>query len=76
LDLVFSMDGRRFGAAFQYNDAPAITRSMRVALKDLALEYVFVIYTGEQLETAEERVIFLPLSEIQRLHEELNTIHE
>jgi uncharacterized protein len=46
LDLLVFRRGKKFGFEVKYSDAPATTKSMRVALADLALEKLFVIYPG------------------------------
>jgi hypothetical protein len=47
LDLVFIRHGRLCGIEVKYNEATAVTRSMRSALSELNLAHLFVIYPGE-----------------------------
>ena len=35
------------GIEIKYSDAPTITKSMQIALKDLSLKSLYVIYPGE-----------------------------
>jgi predicted AAA+ superfamily ATPase len=44
LDLLFDLRGRRLGFEFKYADAPRRTRAMTIALRDLDLESLTVIY--------------------------------
>ena len=46
LDLYLVRDGRRIGVECKRQDAPRVTRSMRVALEDLALDHLYVVYPG------------------------------
>lgn len=43
-------------------DAPRMTPSMRIALTDLKLERLIVVYPGEQCYALTEKVDVLPLS--------------
>jgi predicted AAA+ superfamily ATPase len=46
LDLMVLQRGRRYGFEFKYGDAPSMTKSMHVALRDLKLERLFVVHPG------------------------------
>jgi hypothetical protein len=46
LDLLFVHRGRRYGVEFKLNEAPAATRSMRIAIADLGLTHLWVVYPG------------------------------
>lgn len=61
LDLLMLKGGRRVGVECKRADAPGITRSMRVALADLALDELWVIYPGTRAYTLEERISVRPL---------------
>jgi predicted AAA+ superfamily ATPase len=67
LDLFFLKDGRRYGAEVKYADAPAMTRSMHVALEDLGLEHLWVVYPGKDAYELDQRVSVLPVAEISRI---------
>jgi len=47
LDLLVHWRGKRYGFEFKYSSAPTTTKSMHVALHDLKLAKVFVVYPGE-----------------------------
>lgn len=47
LDLLVIKDGRRIGFEFKYTDHPKVTASMRISLKDLNLDHLYVIFPGE-----------------------------
>jgi len=61
LDLLLLKDGRRVGVECKRVDAPRLTRSMRIALSDLQLEHLIVVYPGEQSYPLSERVAAVPL---------------
>lgn len=61
LDLLLELRGRRYGAELKYTDAPRMTKSMAVALKDLALERLYVIYPGSTEYALGERITALGL---------------
>ena len=61
LDLLVARGGRHYGFEFKYDDAPGTTKSMRVALADLALERLFVVYPGTRRFDLDERITALPL---------------
>ena len=62
LDLLMFKDGRRVGVEFKRADAPAITKSMRVALQDLALDALYVVYPGTRRYALADGVQAVPLS--------------
>jgi len=47
IDLLIYQSGQMIGIEIKYSDAPTITKSMQIALKDLKLKHVYVIYPGE-----------------------------
>ena len=67
LDLVLPRRGRRWGFEFKCTDAPKTTRSMHVALDDLKLDHLWVVYPGSLCYPLSERISALPLREIGSL---------
>lgn len=61
LDLLMFKDQQRVGVEFKRSDAPSLTASMRVALNDLKLDRLFVVYPGTQRYTLSEQVEVVPL---------------
>ena len=47
LDLFIFKNGKRLGFEFKYTDQPKITPSMHIAIQDLKLDHLFVIYPGK-----------------------------
>ena len=66
LDLMIFKDGRRLGVECKRVDAPRMTPGMRVALADLQLEHLVVIYPGDYAYPLDDRVTVTPLATIAR----------
>ena len=64
LDLLLFKNGRRLGVEVKRMDAPRFTPSMRIALDDLRLEQIVVLYPGTQEYTLAPRVRAVPLAAI------------
>jgi predicted AAA+ superfamily ATPase len=64
VDLFWQEHGRHWGIEVKYADAPKLTRSMAVALDDLGLDHLWVVYPGDRAYPLAEKVSTLPLSRI------------
>ncbi len=64
LDLFIHRYGKRTGFEFKYQDAPRITPSMHVAIEDIKLDRLYVIYPGTQEYPLSEVIHVLPLSAV------------
>lgn len=62
LDLLMERSGRRVGVEFKRADAPTVTASMRIALADLGLDALSVVYPGERRYPLADRIEAVPLS--------------
>ena len=71
LDLLVTAGGRRYGFEMKYSDAPGSSRSMRIALDDLGLERLWIIYPGDEPYDIDDRIKVLPVADIPSLGEEL-----
>lgn len=60
LDLLLFKDGRRLGVEAKRSDAPRMSRSMQIALDDLKLDRLAVIYPGTLRYPLAERVEAVP----------------
>jgi predicted AAA+ superfamily ATPase len=65
LDLFLLHRGKRLGIEFKRQDAPKMTRSMRVAMEDLKLDELWVVYPGVREYKLEDRIKVCPLSMIR-----------
>lgn len=63
LDLLLFHKGKRLGFEFKFGDAPTMTRSMRIALEDLKLDRLVVVYPGRRRYRLAENVEVSPLNE-------------
>jgi hypothetical protein len=64
IDLVMLKDGRMFGAECKRLDAPRLTPSMKIALQDLKLERILVIYPGSQRYGIADGIEAVPFEEV------------
>lgn len=71
LDLLILHEGKRYGFECKFADAPGTTRSMRVALEDLGLEHLWVVYPGDEGYVLDDRISALPVAEIGPLTESM-----
>jgi len=71
LDLLVMIGGKQHGFEFKYSDAPGHTRSMSVAMQDLKLERLWVIYPGDQEYPLDAKSFVIPVSSIPDLVEKI-----
>lgn len=62
LDLLLFKDNRRIGVEFKRSDAPKLTPSMRIALEDLKLDALYVVYPGLHRYALAPQVEAVPLT--------------
>ena len=67
LDLLLTRGGKRYGFECKFADAPGTTRSMRIALNDLGLEHIWVVYPGDEAYPLDEKISVLPVAGIPAL---------
>ena len=71
LDLLFVVNGRRYGVEVKFAEAPAVTRSMRTAIEDLSLHHLWVVHPGRLRYPADERITMWPIAEVDALGQEI-----
>ena len=64
LDLLLMLQGRRIGVEVKREDAPRLTPSMRIALDDLRLDQLTVVYPGNTVYELNDRVRVAPLASL------------
>jgi predicted AAA+ superfamily ATPase len=64
LDLLMFKRGRRVGIEVKHADAPKLTPSMRVAMADLKLDELLVVYPGDKPYTLADRVQVIPATRV------------
>ncbi len=62
LDLFMRKGGKRIGIEVKRQDAPSLSASMRIALEDLKLDRLVVLYPGDTAYQLADRVEVVPLS--------------
>jgi len=67
LDLLFFRSGRRFGIEFKHADAPALSRSIRIAMTDLKLEQLYIVYPGPTSYDLTDRIKVLALNNLSEI---------
>lgn len=66
LDLFFRYKGKNIGVEFKYTDAPKITKSMQIAMEDLNLDQVFVVYPGNIIFKLSDKITAVGLENIHK----------
>jgi predicted AAA+ superfamily ATPase len=69
LDLLLFRGDTRWGFEFKCSDAPVLSKSMRIAMEDLRLKSLFVVYPGKERYRLHENIEAFPLSHIMKLQE-------
>ena len=64
LDLLITRGGKRYGFEFKFADAPGTTKSMRVAMADLKLKRLLVVYPGTGRFDLDPDIVALPLGQV------------
>jgi len=64
LDLLLMRQGRRIGVEVKRQDAPRLTPSMRIAISDLGLDQLTVLYPGDEAYDLADRVRAVPLASL------------
>ena len=62
LDLLINRGGAKIGFEFKFSELPTTTKSMRVAMTDLKLKRLFVVYPGTRRFELDDDIIALPLT--------------
>ena len=62
LDLLLFKEGRRIGVECKRADAPVMTKSMQIALTDLKLDHLYVLYPGDKSYSLGKKVEVVPLA--------------
>jgi len=69
LDLLFFANGKRYGIEVKFSEAPEVTRSMYLALEELDLAHIWVVYPGEDSYPVHERISVWPLAKLAKLYD-------
>ncbi|HTT39178.1 MAG TPA: ATP-binding protein [Burkholderiales bacterium] len=64
LDLLTIKYGRRIGFEFKRTDAPSLTPSMRIAMRDLKLDRLLVLYPGSRRYALTDGIDVIPATDV------------
>jgi len=67
IDLFFLYRGHRYGIEVKFSEAPEVTRSMKIALDDLGLDHLWVIYPGQNAYPVHSKITVWPLQDVPGL---------
>jgi uncharacterized protein len=67
LDLLVRIADKHYGFEFKYADAPGASRSMHVAIEDLRLEHLWVVYPGQQEYSLDDKISAIPIDAVPTL---------
>ncbi len=66
LDLVFERKGKLYGVEVKYSQAPCLTSSMRLALAELSLAHLWVVYPGKENYPISDKVSALSITSLKK----------
>ena len=67
LDLLFLKNGRKIGFEIKLSGRPSLTPSMRIAVHDLKLDKLFVIYPGKENYDLGERIRVISIFDLEKI---------
>jgi uncharacterized protein len=67
LDLLVIAHGKHWGIEVKYQDAPTVTKSMRIAIQDLKLERLWVVYPGQTGYPMDEQIECVSLAQLSQI---------
>lgn len=66
LDLLVINGGKRIGYEFKYSETPKMTKSAHIALKDLKLDELIIVYPGKRSYALAENISVKSLAELNK----------
>jgi hypothetical protein len=67
LDILVFLKGRPIGFEIKFTDAPRTTKSMRVAINDLQLSHLYIVYPGARTFPLDESITALSIDELHEM---------
>jgi predicted AAA+ superfamily ATPase len=64
LGLLICQQGKKIGFEFKFNDAPQISKSMRIAMEDLKLDSLTIVYPGDKNIQLEDNIYLSGLEKV------------
>jgi hypothetical protein len=68
LDLLILKNGKKIGFEFKYSDKIKVTKSMIIAMNDLKLDCLYIIYPGDQSFILENNIFAYGLEKIEDIN--------
>ncbi|MCP4610665.1 MAG: ATP-binding protein [Planctomycetes bacterium] len=65
LDLLLFSKGKAIGFEIKYTETPKITKSMRIALEDLNLHHLYLVYPGNETFPLSETITVIPVTKVR-----------
>lgn len=62
VDIFWKDKGANWAVECKYDGTPSVTKSMKIAIKDLGLKHLWVVYPGKDLYKIEKDVTAIPLT--------------
>lgn len=69
LDLLFLKNGKKIGFEIKLNERPSMTPSMRIAVRDLKLEKLFVIYPGKENYPLDDHIQVISIFDLGKINQ-------
>lgn len=69
LDLLVFKGGKRLGFEFKYSDQPKVTKSMNIAVEDLKLDHLYIIFPGKLNFAITEKITACGLDALKEIAE-------
>lgn len=76
LDLLIFKEGRRIGFELKVSEAPKATRAMHMAIEDLRLDHLWIVYPGRHSFPLTETISAVPLEQVPSSAAELTAVQE
>lgn len=67
LDLFFIRNGKRYGLEFKMNEAPSKTKSTDIAIENLNLDKLLIVYPGEKTWSVNDKITVASLDKVEDL---------
>lgn len=67
LDLLIVRRSKKWGFEFKFTESPEITKSMRIALQDLKLERLHIVYPGNQSARLDKKIELVSVKQLNMI---------
>lgn len=64
-------DGQRIGFEFKYADAPRTTKSMHIAIENLNLGHLWIVYPGDREYQLTDKITVIPLGKVNGIKDKV-----